>query len=54
MNDFFPKNELLAGLSESYQKDLRTNIGLDTIIDDLSNNTVTTGALRVGDSHRYQ
>jgi len=50
MNDFFPKNELLAGLSESYQKDLRTNIGLDTIIDDLSNNTVTTGALRVGDS----
>ena len=50
MNEFFPKNELLAGLSELEQNELRTNIGLKTVLDDLSNDTVTTDALTVKES----
>ena len=49
MNEFFAKVELLAGLSETEQTELRTNIGLNTIIDDLSNDTVTTKELKVTD-----
>ena len=49
MNEFFAKAELLAGLSETEQTELRTNIGLNTIIDDLSNDTVNTKGLTVSD-----
>ena len=49
MNEFFAKVELLAGLSETEQTELRTNIGLNTIIDDLSNDTVTTKQLKVSE-----
>lgn len=47
MNEFFAKVELLAGLSEEEQTELRTNIGMNSIIDDLSNDTISTKALKV-------
>lgn len=47
MNDFFPRSELLAGLSEDQQNELRTHIGLNTIIDDLSNNSIITDVVKI-------
>ena len=47
MNDFFPRSELLAGLSENEQNELRTHIGLNTIIDDLSNQSIITDVVTI-------
>ena len=47
MNDFFPKGELLAGLSEDQQSELRTHIGVTSMIEHLSNNSILTTSLNV-------
>lgn len=54
MNEFFAKSELLAGLSENEQYDLRTNIGLNTLISDMSNTSIMTGSLKVTTSANIQ
>ena len=47
MNDFFPKGELLAGLSENEQFDLRTHIGVTSLVEDLTNASIVTTSLNV-------
>tara|TARA_B100000405_G_scaffold51460_1_gene34113 strand:- start:779 stop:4894 length:4116 start_codon:yes stop_codon:yes gene_type:complete len=47
MNDFFPKGELLAGLSEKEQFDLRTHIGVTGLVEELTNTSIVTTSLNV-------